>query len=113
MAEVLSTLTIFTKIMKEMKEMKENRRRIGVLVPSIHPFFLADYGIEINTSTGFKQLGEDLENAFQRLNALTNETNLIKSCICSFIQKNQETRTWSEKEKEFVSNALSKQANGK
>jgi len=74
---------------------------------------LADYGIEINPSIGFKQLEEDLENAFQQLNALTKEADLTQSCIFSFIQKNEETRTWSEEEQKIVINALSKQANGK
>ena len=64
-------------------------------------------------STGVKQLGGDLENEFQRLNALTKEANLITSRICTFIQQNEEIRTWSEKEKDFLSNALSKQANGR
>jgi len=109
MAEVLSTLAVFTKAMKE------NQLRISVSFPLIHPFFLADYGIEIKPSTGVKQVEEDLGDAFHRLNALTNleEADLIERCIRSFIQKNEETRTWSEKEKEFVSNALSKQANGR
>jgi len=62
---------------------------------------------------GSKQLEEDLENAFQQLNALTKEADLTQTCICSFIQKNEQTRTWPDEEQKFVINALSKQANGK